>query len=409
MAASAPPDDARIAPTIRQDPLLAELRAHPHRGPLGALALDVLGRQAEGRTQFVGREHVKRRAVDLGVDREASASSLCNLLDLLERGPETDRERRVVTSLAVLGLEDALRRDEGNAAALTERAVRHAVWLEIATDFAWLGALATETEGETQRRLGEAIAQAVLDSGVGATARRPRERARACSLVAALDAMGARGLLERLDAQSALDPVVASSVHALLGGASRRADVTLEGQAWPHVSHGAWTLVRWISGWALIVGAARLSLALLGRERRVGLALVGKELRIEESGGVLGVSMDERTSSVPASAVLAASRARRHGRAVLYAGAAALALGVLAGGWLLFDGLRSGELVLASVGAALLLGGVGADALAAWLAERPSDGAVVELVLPRGRVVRLLAPSVERADAFLEALRSRIS
>jgi hypothetical protein len=354
---------------------------------------------------------VKRRAADLGVEREASKTSLCNVLDLFERGAETERERRVVASLAVLGLEDAMARDEAGAPAMLERAIRHALWLEVSTDVSWLRALATETEGDVQTRVVAEMAQRVVDSSVGPSHREPRDRARAVALVAALAASphaAARTQLEGLSRHASLDAVVAAAARALVGGEPQRAEHTLRGPEAPSASTGAFTVLRWVSGWALVAGAARAVLGLLGRERTVALSLVGKELRIEESGGVLGTSTEARTSTVPLSAVLAASRERRHGRAVLYAGAAALGVGVLAGGWLAFDGLRSGELVIASVGAALMLGGVSSDLLAASLTRRPKEGAEVELVLPRGRVVRLVAASQSQADAFLEAMRQRL-
>jgi hypothetical protein len=409
MADSAAP--ARASDPSGHDPLLAELRAHPHRGPLGTLALDVLGRQAEGRTQFVGREHVKRRAADLGVERDASKTSLCNVLDLLERGAETERERRLIASLAVLGLEDAVARDEAGAAAVLERAVRHAAWLEVATDVSWLRALATETEGALAERVAAEMAQRVVDSSVGPSHREPRDRARAIALIASLAASpraAGRMQLEALARHTSLDSLVAAAARTLVGGDPDRAEHKLEGPAAPSAPTGLWAFGRWLSGWALLVGASRALLALLGRQRMVGLSLVGKELRIEESGGVLGTSTENRTSTVPLTAILAATRERRHRGAVLYAGALALALGVLAGGWLTFDGLRSGELVILSLGATLMVGGVSADLLGSWLTRRPREGAAVELVLPRGRVVRLLASSTSSADAFLEAIRARL-
>jgi hypothetical protein len=167
-------------------------------------------------------------------------------------------------------------------------------------------------------------------------------------------------------------------------------------------------VLRWVTGWALLVGLARAIGALLGREGSVSLAIQGRELRIREAGGLLGTSTAERTSVVPLTAILAASRERRHGEAALYAGAFALALGVLGGGFLAFDGLRSGELVIAAIGAALMVLGVVADVTADWIARTRGRGIVVELVLPRGRLVRVIAPTPQRADAFLEALRGRI-
>jgi hypothetical protein len=405
-------DDARDA-GAREDPLLEELRAHEHRGPLGALALDVLGRQAEGRTQFVGREHVRKRAADLGVEREKAGTSLCNVLDLLERGAESDRERRVVVSLAVLGLADAVARDEGVAEALVERAVRHATWLEIATELGWLRALASESEGALAQRVIDELAQHVIDRSVGTLHREPRDRAYAVALVAALASARrprADERLAELARHEGLDPVVAAAVRELSGAGrvSMTAEPVLDGRAAPDTARGARAVLRWITGWAALVGLGRGVARLLGRERRVALSLRGREVDIRESGGLLGRPTTERASSVPVQSLLSVSRERAHTGAALYAGALALAAGVLVGGYLAFDGLRSGELVLASVGAGLVVLGVVADLAADVLARSARGGATVELVLPRGRVVRLVAPSREAADAFLEALRARM-
>ncbi len=410
--AARPEDDARP----REDSILRELRDHPHRGALGALALDVLGRQAEGRTQFVGREHVKKRAADLGVVRDEAATSLCNVLDLLERGAETDRERALVASLAVIGLTDAVARDEAASSALLQRAVRHAVWLETSTETAWLTALALETENRLAERVLSEMAQHVIDTSVGPLHRAPRDRARSVALVAALSSSTnphARALATELAAHAGLDGVVASAVRALDGtgrtsSADLRGEPALEGRAAPARASGATAFFRWVTGWALLVGIGRGIAALLGREGSVSLSIQGRELRVREAGGLLGTSTAERTSVVPLTAILEASRERRHGQAALYAGAAALAVGVLTGGFLVFDGLRSGELVIATTGAALMALGVVADLGADWLARTRGQGIAVELVLPRGRVVRLIAPSSQRADAFLEALRGRI-
>jgi len=395
--------------------LLRELRDHPHRGPLGALALDVLGRQAEGRTQFVGREHVKKRAADLGVVRDEAGTSLINVLDLLERGAETERERALVASLATIGLVDAVAKDEAGTSALLQRAIRHAVWLETSTEMAWLTTLAHETENRLAERVLSEMAQHVIDGSVGPSRRTPKDRARSVALVTALSSSAhphAKALAAELASHAGLDEVVSSSLRAAEAGrtshAELRGETVLEGRAAPARAAGARAVLRWVTGWALLVGLARAIGALLGREGSVSLAIQGRELRIREAGGLLGTSTAERTSVVPLTAILAASRERRHGEAALYAGAFALALGVLGGGFLAFDGLRSGELVIAAIGAALMVLGVVADVTADWIARTRGRGIVVELVLPRGRLVRVIAPTPQRADAFLEALRGRI-
>jgi hypothetical protein len=399
----------------RLDPLWSELRAHPSRGPLGALCLDVLGRQAEGRTIFVGRDFVRKRAEAHGVTREAAGTSLCNVVDLLERGAENERERGLLCALAVLGLEDAVAAaGDTGAPEVVARAVRHATWLELATDFAWLEALASHAEGRSAELLADELAQRLLDGGVGA-GRRARDahpgqaRATAALWVGALAASSspraARRLAE-LRAHAVLEPTTRALVGALASPEPAGSDTTsLEGPAEPPARTGPRAVLAWVTGWALLTALARGASALLGRSGWVKVSLRGRELVVSEDAGLLGRKTLQRETALPLSALLSATRESRLAVWPLYAGALGLAVGILVGGYQLFDGLRSGELVLVSVGAGLLLAGVLCDAGAALIAGRARP--VVELLLPRGRAVRLRAPSITAADAFLEALRAR--
>ncbi|GAB4206069.1 MAG: hypothetical protein OHK0013_22390 [Sandaracinaceae bacterium] len=400
----------------RADPLWPELRAHDARGPLGALCLDVLSRQAEGRTLFVGRELVKKRAEALGVVREAAATSLCNVLDLLERGAESERERTLVCALAVLGLEDAVAAAGGTGArTIVAKAVRHASWLELATDFAWLQALAEHAEGPTADLLADELAQRLLDGSVGA-GRRARvahpgqARATAALWMGALASSRSPRAAERmaeLTTCDVLEPWTRAMAGSLAPAAPSGPEASsLEGPAAPAERTVVRTVLAWVTGWAVLGALGRGVAALLGRTSRVSVTIRGRELIVNEDAGLLGRSTVARETALPLSALVSASREARHPTWPLYAGAVGLAGGILSGGYLLFDGVRSGELVLASLGAALVIGGTLCDASAELLSRRPTRP-VVELVLPRGRAVRLRAPSVSRADAFLELLRAR--
>ncbi len=398
---------------VSKDSLLEELRAHPHREPLGALALDVLGRQAEGRTQFVGRDHVQKRAEELGVERARAGSSLANALDVLERGPKSERERALVASLAVLGLEDAIAREPDGADARIERAVRHAVWLETSTDVPWLGALAREAAGPLEERLPRELAQQVLDAAVGRDRARARTRARAIALVTALAASraeGARDALLGLAAHGGLDPVVASAIGAASGASVRQAgppEITLEGAILPRRFGGFRAVIRWITGWALLAAIAAALRAVLGRRAEVRLALAGRRLEIHESIRALGLPTRERSSILDLGELRSASREPRHRGLLLYAGALSLSVGVLVGGYVLVDGARGGEYALAALGAALFAAGVAVDAGAERLARRGGRRAAVELAFADGRVLRLSADDAP-ATRFLEALRERL-
>lgn len=411
MADERPPEATEETRTP-EDALLGELRAHPARRELGALALDVLGRQAEGRTLFVGREHVRKRAAEHGASRETAGTSLCNVVDLLERGAESDRERALLCALAVLGLADAMERDAEGASGLLGRTVRHAVWLEVATGFALLDALATQSEGELADRIAGELTQRLVDQSVGPRRRSAHDRAASAALVTALRASSSPRASEHLSAlatHEGLDPVVRAMAGELAPGSAPAGTPQLSGPPAPAPRTGVRALLAWVSGWALVSWAWRAALALLGRAGSVSVAIRGHSIEVQESSGLLGRSAEERRSLVPVTSILAAGRTARHVSAVLYASAAAMAAGILVGGYLVFDGLRSGELVIASVGAAIALAGVGLDVgLDVASRLRGAPRVVVELVLPRGRVVRLLAADEAGADAFLEALRARL-
>ena len=152
----------------------------------------------------------------------------------------------------------------------------------------------------------------------------------------------------------------------------------------------------------------RSALALAGREARMRASLVGKELRLEERGTLLGGAERSTDVSLPVTALLSVRREAKYASLPLGIGSAALAGGLLVGGTFLFDGFRSGELMLASVGAALALGGIGLDLSAELWRRRKGAVSVLEFVLPRERAIRVRVESTEDADAFIQAIRSRL-
>jgi len=303
-------------------------------------------------------------------------------------------------------------RDTAGAAGLLSRTVRHAAWLEVATGFALLDALATQTEGEVADRVAAELVQRVVDGSVGPRKRAAQDRATAVALVTALCASPSPRATEHLAAladHDGLDPAVRAMARELGPPREPRGVPTLSGPRCPPARTGPRAVLAWVTGWAVLSWAGRAALALLGRNGSVSLAIRGQSIEVRESGSILGRPAGEGASASPVSSVLCAGGVARHGSAVLYASAAAMAGAILVGGYLVFDGLRSGELVIASAGAGLALAGIGLDLGLDLLSRaRGAPRITVELVFPRGRVVRLLAPTEAGADAFLEALRVRL-
>lgn len=87
---------------------------HPHAGALGRLAFRVLSRQAEGGSLFSGKKYMRRQARAYGVTRSVAETPVGNLLQVLERGPDSDLERALVGGFALAGFELALAQGLGS-------------------------------------------------------------------------------------------------------------------------------------------------------------------------------------------------------------------------------------------------------------------------------------------------------
>lgn len=396
------PADDTVAERRSQD--AHALLALPAATKLGLLAFDVLSRQAEGRVMFTGREFVKKRADAHGVTREDAATRQGNVLDILERGAETHAERRLLCTLGAVGF-DAEDRDD----AQLSKTVGHAAWLQTATEFAWLDALIDTCKGPTRVRVIEEIAQRAVDLGGGGARNEPNTRAVTTVCLAALaqaNDEGARTHLASLAASTSLDPMLRASAEALVPQAA--SDQKVEGSLLPARASGLRSVLTYVSGWALMRALGRSAFALAGREVRMTASLVGKELHFEEQGSLLGGPSKSKRISLPVTALLSVTREAKHASVPLILSGLALSGGLLVGGTFLFDGLRSGELVLASVGAALALGGILVDVAAELWRRRQGATSTLEFVLPRDQAMRVRVDSGTDADAFVSAIRARL-
>ncbi len=399
-----PEDDAAIGK------IAALACAHSERAKLGALALDVLSRQAEARVLFAGREFVDKRATEHDVTHESAATSAGNLRTILERGPETELERALVAAFALVGLDarfEKLPAEERRP--LVDRFARHVDWLEAATPYAvWI--LVDRVVGEPLGRAfwGE-VAQSIVDDAGdrGRTASARGRNAARISALAASTSAAAREALEMIGA-SRLDAVTRGLVAAIAGDAApvRTGTMRVAGTMRTPRRRGALRVVWLVTGIALISWAVRLVLRLAGVRREAELALAGTDLEVRERRFAFGRQIRERNDRVALSSVLAAGREVRYPSLHLYVGAAALAMGVLVGGTWIFEGARSGELVLLSIGAGLLLGGALLDLALDVLVPASRGRVSLELSIHRGRVVRVDGVALEDADRFLEAMRA---
>ena len=392
------------------DEIAKDARAHASKESLGALALDVLSRQAEARILFTGREFVDKRATDHGVTHESAATPRGNLRAILERGAETDAERALVASFALIGLDARFAKaSEEDRHALVDRFAREVDWLEAATPYAIWVLVDRVASAALAAAFWDEVAQSVVDEA-GERGRVASVRGRNAARIAALatsSSDAAKASLEKISA-SRLDPVTRGIALAISGG-TRMSDPTLArvtGTLRTARSRGVLRVLMLVTGIAFVTWTIRLTLRLAGVRREAELAVAGSELDVRERRFAFGRPVRERRERVALSSILAAGREVRYPTMHLYVGAIALACGVLVGGTWIFEGARSGELVLLTIGASLLLGGALLD-LALDILVPASRGRVsIELALHRGRVVRVDDVSLEDADRFLEALRA---
>ncbi len=334
-----------------------------------ALVLEVLSKQAEGRVLFAGKDFVEARAKDHGVEPDAKVADAA-LLPLLEQGPAEPREYAMLCALAVRGLAAHLEDDKR-----VTRFVEHADWLTLSTPYAPYPfvepILGDDAEAVWSKLNGEAD-----ESDPKAAAFAALHRA-----------------LRPSDA-----PMAATEAAAM----------TVEGHVGRYLPTGWRAAVRLVSGWALLTWLLRFGAWCLGIRRSAKLQLVSGGVRFEHATTLLGKPARKGHETFTLAAVASTGRSDRFPQAHLLAGALMFAIGILLGGLVLFEGLRSGETVLLLIAAGLILGGGALDlVINTYLPGREGVVSIDLGVLPKRRVRITHVPEAS-ADEFLRELRERL-
>lgn len=397
------------------DAALSAVRAADAREALAELAYETLSRQAEGRAFYAAQKLVRGRAEALGVSADDAATEAGNLLSVLERGAETALERAMVSAFAVLGLGAALGEDDAKAASeRVFRFVRHADWLEVCTDYTVYPFVDALLDPRPAEQVWGELAQAVVDDAAGRDGEQARVRARNAARLTALassTSASARAALRRVVGSPALDEATRLLASTLAGdgaGEAEPSSLRLQGVLGRAPRARATEALRWLSGWAIVAWALRAIASVLGLRRRAEVRLGARGLEVRTELSLLGRTVRERTETWSLDALEGAGREVRYPAVHLLVGAVALSVGVLFGGLMLFDGARSGELVLLLLAAALVLGGAGLDlALDVLLPARRRE-VVVDLAARARSPLRIRRVGVHEADTFLRALRGRL-
>lgn len=393
------------------DRAAGEARAHAARDVLGALAFDVLSRQAEGKVLFSGREFIDKRASEHGVTRNDAQTGAGNLLDILERGPEQGFERAMIAAFAVHGFGSRLLESSPEErSALVSRFVRHADFLELGTAYTMFPFVDSMLPLESAASLWQEVAQTIVDDASGAEAERARARnAARLSALAASSSDAARDALERVVESGAVDAPTRAFALALRGDSKLAPSrgVRIRGRVAPKRRSFAMRVLRWGTGWALLAWLARGIGALFGLRHELEVTLGGKQIDVREERFVLGRRIAESKSTLMPDAIVEAGRAARYPALRLTVGVAALSIGLLFGGLVMFDGARSGELSLMLAGAGLALAGALLDLAIDVLGPGRRARVSVEFSARSGRVFRIAKVPLEDADRFIDRVRLR--
>ncbi|MFT5357523.1 MAG: hypothetical protein ACI9KE_004760 [Polyangiales bacterium] len=336
---------------------------------LAALVLDVVSRQAEGKTLFAGEEFVDAKRDAHGVEDGKLGDH--DVLAWLRRGPGDSEGYALLMALAIEGLRPHLDDEER-----VTRFCEHADWLSFATDYPAYELV------EPVLAKDATYVWAVVRRGLVRAPRTMRETAVQALRRAALDA-SAHG-----SSPSQAPPPPAESLAGKLERVPREGFVAL---------------LRLASGWALLEWIGRAVLTLVGYRRTGTLEQTSTGLRLEHTTQVMGRAMGSKSEEVPFASVSALAACTRFPRLALLLGTTCFALGVIVGGFWLFEGVRSGETYLLLAGAVVIVLGAGLDLTLTSLWPGRKGEVSLELHLTKRRGWRLFGLEKEATERFATA------
>jgi len=395
----------------------AEVREHGGPDTVAAFAFDILSRQAEGKALFAGKKHVETRAEEHGMSRDDADTGRGNLLEILERGPESAAEYALVGAFAVRGLGARLK--AGDEPGVLTSFVRHADWLEVATPYAVYAFVNRVLDDDEAARVYAAVADACVGArpGVADHGARGAGAVRVAALGAA-DSEAAADALTRV-AEHAADPALRAAASFALGrsqadGAERATSdapgrpVQILGRLGRPRRGALREALRIASGWALLSWFVRLLASLVGTERAVEGALVPGGIELRSRVTLLGRVIREREEVVPLTGLARLSRDVRYPTLHLLVGLSTLSVGVLVGGALAADAARSGATWVLLLGALVILVGAGLDlALDVFVPARRRKVAI-DLAPAAGRAYRIEGVTPEAAERFIDAVKKQL-
>ncbi len=168
-----------------------------------------------------------------------------------------------------------------------------------------------------------------------------------------------------------------------------------------------WQIVRWVTGWVLLVGVLRIVGCLLGYRHEMRMHVEKAQLVVSQSRYVLGQLLVKRQSRYALESLRMVAIVTRFSRGYLYLGALCLSLGAWLGGRWMVHAARTVDGTLLILGAFVLGLGVLLDfgLQAAAFGGRKQVG--VEVYTTHAPRLRILGVSEAHAMAFSKELAER--
>jgi hypothetical protein len=391
-----------------------------HARALGLLAYQVIAAMADAHSLSCDRRLLRARVANLKIKAANAKTGLGDVLSMLEHGPHGATEAACLSAFAAHGFITTLSElPDSEKPDAAERLVGRLDFLELATEFrivACLRELLVTAERDIVTLWRQALFQAVLRDDVSSTGVDGPTRARNTLRMTALAQV--RGEESTLLLRSLRDCARDAALRALAAGllseplakdvASSSCARVAGIAAAPSRSLPA-ALLRWLTGFAALQALQRLLFWLIFVRRELELELRDGALWAHWHTTFWGQTVRSKEACYELQRVTGAFRRARYALLRSVVGVLSLSLGVLIGGYLLFDGARGEAPWLLVVGPALIATGAAVDLVlnVLW----PARDARVDLQVDLREAASLRVGRVSQADAdrLLEALSVQIS
>lgn len=382
--------------------VLEEIAAHKRGDDLARLVHTVAFSAADERRTSLA-DGLAEAASRAGITPEDAETSFGNVIRALERGGAEaagSATRALLSGLLARGV--ALSPPQGEGA--ETRVAEALIWLSTNTAVDALTSV-DDALGDKAAGLWRAVAALVRKADAGSLPL----LGRAGAVIGAASLRGSSSPAAQDEAQAIAAEVRDPIVRSLLAGSAPGGDggeAIAAGEMASPPRHPVKLVLLGVTGILLAVHVARLIARLALRYRRPAeLRVTARGVTLTSRTELLGRTIREAVSVIPADGLVRATREVRYPRILLYTGLFALALGSYFGVVLFIDGARAGSPEMIGVGALLVAGGVALDFLLENAQSNMRGRVRVVLTPKRGPAVAVGDLDPGAADAALLRLK----